>query len=227
MEKLKQNYIDDILDTSKNQRRKYKMVNNDDGTVSLIDVTDYEQVGSEFLASDMNAITKAVNGKMDSDGDASGTTVTFTEPTELSQPTTGEKLSGIIGKVSLAIKNIKTLITLIGNTDIKSIGDGTVTCAISEINSKLTKNNIVKNNRVAITQTSASNPFVCPSDGYVTADSAVGVTNQTVVATISDVAIVTARSNGNFYGSDAVYVRKGMQLYIIVKTGSVFFYPFT
>lgn len=70
-------------------------------------------------------------------GDASNTTVTFTEPTELAQPTTGEKLSGIIGKVSLAIKNIKTLITLIGNTDISSIGDGTVTGAISDVNGKL------------------------------------------------------------------------------------------
>lgn len=70
-------------------------------------------------------------------GDASNTTVTFTETTELAQPTTGEKLSGIIGKVSLAIKNIKTLITLIGNTDIKSIGDGTVTGAISDVNGKL------------------------------------------------------------------------------------------
>lgn len=70
-------------------------------------------------------------------GDASNTTVTFTEPTELAQPTTGEKLSGIIGKVSLAIKNIKTLISLIGNTDISSIGNGTVTGAISDVTSKL------------------------------------------------------------------------------------------
>lgn len=70
-------------------------------------------------------------------GDASNTTVTFTEPTDLAQPTTGEKLGGIIGKVSLAIKNIKTLISLIGNTDISSIGNGTVTGAISDVNGKL------------------------------------------------------------------------------------------
>lgn len=70
-------------------------------------------------------------------GDSSNTTVTFNEPTELAQPTTGEKLSGIIGKVSLAIKNIKTLISLIGNTDISSIGNGTVTGAISDVNGKL------------------------------------------------------------------------------------------
>lgn len=72
-------------------------------------------------------------------GDASNTTVTFTEPTALAEPTTGEKLSGIIGKVSLAIKNIKTLISLIGNTDISSIGNGTVTGAISDVNGKLNK----------------------------------------------------------------------------------------
>lgn len=70
-------------------------------------------------------------------GDASNTTVTFTEPTALAEPTTGEKLSGIIGKVSLAIKNVKTLISLIGNTDISSIGNGTVTGAISDVNGKL------------------------------------------------------------------------------------------
>lgn len=72
-------------------------------------------------------------------GDASNTTVAFTEQTDLAQPTTGEKLSGIIGKVSLAIKNIKTLITFLGKTDITSIGDGTVTGAISEVNGKLLK----------------------------------------------------------------------------------------
>lgn len=70
-------------------------------------------------------------------GDSSNTTVTFNEPTELAQPTTGEKLGGIIGKVSLAIKNVKTLISLIGNTDISSIGNGTVTGAISDVNGKL------------------------------------------------------------------------------------------
>lgn len=70
-------------------------------------------------------------------GDASDTTVTFTEPTDLAQPTTGEKLGGIIGKVSLAIKNLKTLITLIGNTDISAIGDRTITGAISSLNSNL------------------------------------------------------------------------------------------
>lgn len=93
-------------------------------------------------------------------GDASNTTVTFTEPTELAQPTTGEKLSGIIGKVSLAIKNIKTLITLIGNTDIKSIGDGTVTGAISDVNGKL----MTPDYKSAV---NIQSNYLCQTNGYV------------------------------------------------------------
>ena len=98
----------------------------------------------------------------------------------------------------------------------------------TEVNGKLhykEKNTIIKNNGIAITQTSSDEPFVCPSDGYITADSAIGITNQTVVATTSGVPIVTARSNGNYYGSDCAYVRKGMQLFLLAKTGSAFFYP--
>lgn len=93
-------------------------------------------------------------------GDASNTTVTFTEPTELAQPTTGEKLSGIIGKVSLAIKNIKTLITLIGNTDISSIGNGTVTGAISDVNGKL----IAPDYKSAV---AIQSNYTCMTNGYV------------------------------------------------------------
>lgn len=96
-------------------------------------------------------------------GDASNTTVTFTEPTEMAQPTTGEKLSGIIGKVSLAIKNIKTLITLIGNTDISSIGNGTVTGAISDVNGKLKTSKRI----VVLDNTTDSNVhYIAKNDSY-------------------------------------------------------------
>ena len=93
-------------------------------------------------------------------GDASNTTVTFTEPTELEQPTTGEKLSGIIGKVSLAIKNIKTLISLIGNTDISSIGNGTVTGAISDVTGKL----MTPDYKSAV---NIQSNYLCQTNGYV------------------------------------------------------------
>ena len=123
-------------------------------------------------------------------GDASNTTVAFTEPADLAQPTTGEKLSGIIGKVSLAIKNIKTLISLIGNTDISSIGNGTVTGAISDVNGKLDKyklgEKIYGTSATTIPSTSwASQWLPLPEpDGY-TFYTAIAASNNDVVCCVS------------------------------------------
>lgn len=116
-------------------------------------------------------------------GDASNTTVTFTEPTELAQPTTGEKLGGIIGKVSLAIKNIKTLITLIGNTDIKSIGDGTVTGAISDVNGKL----IAPDYQSAV---AIQSNYTCITNGYV-----IG----TIQGAVNGWASIRSSKNANYF----------------------------
>ena len=41
--------------------RKYKMLDNGDGTVSPVDMTEYENGGDKFGAKDVNAITKTVN----------------------------------------------------------------------------------------------------------------------------------------------------------------------
>lgn len=43
------------------ERRKFRMENNIDGTVSLSDATSYTQEGTPFGANDVNAITKSVN----------------------------------------------------------------------------------------------------------------------------------------------------------------------
>lgn len=77
-------------------------------------------------------------------GDGSNLTVAFEEATNLEELTTGEKLSSIFGKLKLAVKNLKSLIGLIGTTDISTIGDGTITGGLSDVNGKLTKNNIKK-----------------------------------------------------------------------------------
>lgn len=68
MADLKTNYVDDVLDATKNQLRKYQQIQNDDGTVSFVDVTEYTQVGTSFGAKDINdtnAAINAVNGKLD------------------------------------------------------------------------------------------------------------------------------------------------------------------
>lgn len=61
MADLKTTYKDDVLNTSANEKRKYNMITNEDGTVSLEDVTDYSQVGDSFGAADINATNEKVN----------------------------------------------------------------------------------------------------------------------------------------------------------------------
>lgn len=73
-------------------------------------------------------------------GDGSNLTAAFEEATTLEELTTGEKLSSIFGKLKLAVKNLKSLISLIGTTDISTIGDGTITGGLNDVNGKLEMN---------------------------------------------------------------------------------------
>ena len=61
MADLRTDYRDDILDLTQNTQRKYRMITNDDGTVSFEDVTVYSQIGDSFGAADVNTITDALN----------------------------------------------------------------------------------------------------------------------------------------------------------------------
>ena len=58
---LKTDYKNDILNTEVNTNRKFNMIQNQDGTVSFVDVTEYDQHGDNFGASDINATNHAVN----------------------------------------------------------------------------------------------------------------------------------------------------------------------
>lgn len=59
------NFKDDILDPSMSGKRKYRLIDNGDGTVSFEDVTTYTQAGSDFGAGQINATNKAVNESCD------------------------------------------------------------------------------------------------------------------------------------------------------------------
>lgn len=61
MADLRTDYKDDLLDTSVNTQRNYRMITNDDGTVSFVDETVYTQNGDTFGASEVNQIHAAVN----------------------------------------------------------------------------------------------------------------------------------------------------------------------
>lgn len=53
-------FKDDILATT-NQKRKYNLIQNDDGTVSFEDATEYQQTGSDFGAGQINSTNDAIN----------------------------------------------------------------------------------------------------------------------------------------------------------------------
>lgn len=54
------NFKDDIL-AATNPKRKYNLIQNDDGTVSFEDATEYQQTGSDFGAGQINATNDAIN----------------------------------------------------------------------------------------------------------------------------------------------------------------------
>lgn len=81
-------------------------------------------------------------GALATDGDSQDNTVTFTSNDSLtgdSTPpallTSGETHASIFSKVSTVFKNVRWLLSKMGTTDISTLGDGTVTGALSTLNS--------------------------------------------------------------------------------------------
>lgn len=58
---LPTNYKNEVLNSAMGNRRQYRLIENNNGTVSFIDVTVYDEEGSFFNADDINAITTAIN----------------------------------------------------------------------------------------------------------------------------------------------------------------------
>lgn len=64
-QQLPTNFKDDVLAAQMVGKRRYRVTQNEDGTISLEDVTNYSQIGSEFGAAQMNATNMAVNESFD------------------------------------------------------------------------------------------------------------------------------------------------------------------
>lgn len=62
---LATDFKDDILASDMGGLRRYNIIENSDGTISLEDVTDYTQVGNDYKASNVNATTTAINAAQD------------------------------------------------------------------------------------------------------------------------------------------------------------------
>lgn len=63
--KLPVNFQDDIIDTAINDKRRYRLEENADGTISLEDVTTYKVVGSYYGMEQTNATNGTVNQLID------------------------------------------------------------------------------------------------------------------------------------------------------------------
>lgn len=89
-------------------------------------------------------ITCASIGALPTDGDSQDNTVTFTSNDSLTGDSTapalltsGETHASIFSKVSTIFKNVRWLLSKMGTTDISTLGDGTVTGALSTLNSNI------------------------------------------------------------------------------------------
>lgn len=81
-------------------------------------------------------------GALATDGDSQSNTVTFTSNDSLTGDSTAPELlaseethASIFSKVSTIFKNVRWLLSKMGTTDISTLGDGTVTGALSTLNS--------------------------------------------------------------------------------------------
>lgn len=63
--KLKTNFQDDIINTEVTDKRRYELINNSDGTVSLDDKTTYTQIGSNYGAKEINETNDTINQLID------------------------------------------------------------------------------------------------------------------------------------------------------------------
>lgn len=61
MSELKTDYVNDELAISMGGKRRYRMIENSDGTVSFEDVTSYSVVGDEYDADDINRQNEVIN----------------------------------------------------------------------------------------------------------------------------------------------------------------------
>lgn len=62
---LPENYQNEIINPSMSNRRQYRRIDNNNGTISFIDVTVYDREGSIFDAEDINAMCHQINLNID------------------------------------------------------------------------------------------------------------------------------------------------------------------
>lgn len=148
-------------------------------TTATTSVLGHVKVDSALSSSSENPVQNkvvhsALGNKLETTGDASNTTVKFTEATTMAELATGEKMSTLFGKLKLTVKNVISILELLGSTDISAIGDGTITGAISTQNSNLKSIIAYKDisaSEITVSSNSTDNVFIPAADiamnGYI------------------------------------------------------------
>jgi hypothetical protein len=123
-------------------RNLYDEYINLDGTVSgyeLIGTTGIDLSAYMLKTGDSKDNTVTITSSDDSTVFNSGTLCGTDAWSSVAQMATGETHASLFGKISTMFKNIRTLAKVIGTTDISAIGTGTISNAISSLNSDLSE----------------------------------------------------------------------------------------
>lgn len=127
-----------------------RLVKNGEDLVGAVGKASFVEYDNSISKLDAGNVQDAIDSILTQD--SKNNTVTFTSEDDLS-PTSwtdlpllasGEKHQSIFNKISIAIKNIRWLWSKIGNTDISSIGDGTLTGGLNTLNNNLIKRTMIE-----------------------------------------------------------------------------------
>lgn len=141
----------------------------------------------------VEALNEAVGKKLNKDGDLTDTTVTFTSEDD-ENPTTwtamrkvvSGKLKDILGSVSIMAKNLNYLRKMLGTDDISMLGNGTLTGAVSKLNTDLQYKDISKEIIILKEGTSFDSAYVKNGIVWITGRAPAGTTEMvTQIAKIS------------------------------------------
>ena len=168
----------------------------------------------------VNDLNVAVEGKLSTDGNASQVTVDFTSGdladsdvtkdtgyTSVAKVDSGETATSLLTKISNVIKNVRWIYKLLGTSDISSVGNGTVTNAVTTL-----KSNVNSLNDAIATKLDLATPT-----GEITANSSLAAyttpgtyacTSGATAATLSSCPISYAFLLKVEYGTNRNYIKQ-------------------
>ena len=148
---------------------------------------------------------------------ADSSVTTATGWTSVTKLTSGLSLSTLFSRISQMFKNVRWLYKMLGTTSISSVGDGTVTGAISSLNTSLTNNNL--DDYVYITSYT-STPYVFPKDGYVDLTCPDSTSSSIAVRIYGANDKYLYQALNGTYQYRLFFARKGMKLLVMQKSGN-------